>query len=159
MQGGRGHEHQVPGAAGALPQHGAHRRHGGRLGGDPPGEPRHNTGCGVTTCLPQYTEQQLPRTAGVLLLGTGGSAPPHSTTYFETACEIEDERTIHPFAFRTHTHSLGELVFGLVRKHPRAIPVAYEAVYHVSSAPRQQGAGVTVTCITTLWIPGRAQFT
>ena len=111
----------------------------------------------LPACLPQYTEQQLPRTAGVLLLGTGGSAPPHSTTYFETACEIEDERTIHPFAFRTHTHSLGELVFGLVRKHPRAIPVAYEAVYHVSSAPSQQGAGVT--CITTLWIPGRAQFT
>ena len=56
----------------------------------------------------QYTEQEQPKTAGVLLMGTGGSAPPHSTTYFETACEIEDDRTIHPFAFRTHTHSLGK---------------------------------------------------
>ena len=65
---------------------------------------------GAVLLPPQYTEQQLPRTAGVLLLGTGGSAPPHSTTYFETACEIEDERIIHPFAFRTHTHSLGEFV-------------------------------------------------
>ncbi len=46
--------------------------------------------------------------AGVLLLGTGGLAPPHSTTFFETACEIEDNRPIHPFAFRTHTHSLGQ---------------------------------------------------
>ena len=27
--------------------------------------------------------QEMPRTAGVLLMGTGGSAPPHSTTYFE----------------------------------------------------------------------------
>ena len=98
----------------------------------------------------------MPRTAGVLLMGTGGSAPPHSTTYFEvqklitstcftkptlrfqktlsfshvqvsklvylsflfyktwtycflfqTACEIEDQREIHPFAFRTHTHRCG----------------------------------------------------
>merc|ERR1712055_827583 len=60
----------------------------------------------------QYTEQEMPKTAGVLLLGTGGSAPPHSTTYFETACDIEDERTIHPFAFRTHTHQLGKVVSG-----------------------------------------------
>lgn len=48
--------------------------------------------------------------AGVLLLGTGGLAPPHSTTFFETACEIEDGREIHPFAYRTHTHSLGEKI-------------------------------------------------
>ena len=56
----------------------------------------------------QYTEQEQPMTAGVLLLGTGGSAPAHSTTYFETACQVQDPRTIHPFAFRTHTHSLGK---------------------------------------------------
>ena len=30
----------------------------------------------------------MPRTAGVLLLGTGGSAPPHSTTYFEVPSHI-----------------------------------------------------------------------
>ena len=56
----------------------------------------------------EYTEQEQPKTAGVLLLGTGGNAPAHSTTYFETSCEIEDSRQIHPFAFRTHTHSLGK---------------------------------------------------
>jgi len=60
----------------------------------------------------EYTEQEQPKTAGVLLMGTGGSAPPHSTTYFETSCKIEDPRTIHPFAFRTHTHSLGKVVSG-----------------------------------------------
>jgi len=60
----------------------------------------------------EYTETEQPKTAGVLLLGTGGFALPHSTTYFETSCEIEDPRTMHPFAFRTHTHSLGKVVSG-----------------------------------------------
>lgn len=60
----------------------------------------------------EYTEQQQPKTAGVLLMGTAGFAPAHSTTYFETSCEIEDSRDIHPFAFRTHTHSLGKVVSG-----------------------------------------------
>lgn len=36
-------------------------------------------------------------------------APPHTTTFFETACEMEDSRVIHPFAFRVHTHSLGKV--------------------------------------------------
>lgn len=56
----------------------------------------------------EFTEQMQPKTAGVLLMGTGGMAPPHTTTYFETSCVIEDSRTIHPFAFRTHTHALGK---------------------------------------------------
>ena len=61
----------------------------------------------------EYTEQEQPKTAGVLLLGTGGNAPAHTTTYFETSCEIEDSRQIHPFAFRTHTHSLGKKILKL----------------------------------------------
>jgi len=60
----------------------------------------------------QYTDKVQPKSAGVLLLGTGGFAPPRSTTYFETSCEITDPRPIHPFAFRTHTHSLGKVVSG-----------------------------------------------
>jgi len=60
----------------------------------------------------EYTEVEQPKTAGVLLLGTGGFAVAHSTTYFETACQLEDDRDIHPFAFRTHTHGLGKLVSG-----------------------------------------------
>jgi len=60
----------------------------------------------------QFTDKEMPRTAGVLLLGTGGSMPAHSTTYFETACAVEDQREVHPFAFRTHTHSMGRVVSG-----------------------------------------------
>ena len=56
----------------------------------------------------EFTTQPQPKIAGVLLLGTGGLAPPRSTTFFESACEIEDGRKIHPFAFRVHTHALGE---------------------------------------------------
>ena len=52
---------------------------------------------------------EQPKTAGVILLGTGGQAPPHTTTFFETACEMEDPRTIHPLAFRTHAHALGKI--------------------------------------------------
>merc|ERR1711879_582552 len=59
-----------------------------------------------------YTDEEQPQTAGVILLGTGGMAPGHSTTFFETACSVDDARTIHPFAFRTHTHSLGMVVSG-----------------------------------------------
>ena len=55
----------------------------------------------------RYTEEPQPKTAGVLLLGTYGFAPAHSTTYFESSCEIEDPREIHPFAYRVHTHGLG----------------------------------------------------
>ena len=55
----------------------------------------------------QYTQQEQPKTAGVLVLATGGRAPAHTTTNFETACQIQDSRAVHPFAFRTHTHSLG----------------------------------------------------
>ena len=49
-----------------------------------------------------------PKSAGVLLLGTGGRINPHSIEYMETACEIKDNVVLHPFAFRTHTHSLGK---------------------------------------------------
>ncbi len=57
----------------------------------------------------EFTHEEQPKIAGVLLLGTGGLAPPHSTTFFESACEIEDDREVHPFAYRVHTHSLGKL--------------------------------------------------
>lgn len=60
----------------------------------------------------EWTTEEQPKIAGVMLLETGGLALPHSTTFFESACEIEDEREIHPFAFRTHTHKLGKVVSG-----------------------------------------------
>ncbi|CAG9855240.1 unnamed protein product [Phyllotreta striolata] len=59
-----------------------------------------------------YTEEPQNKLAGVLLLGVGGLIPPKSTTYMETACQILEEKVIHPFAYRTHTHSLGRVVSG-----------------------------------------------
>lgn len=45
--------------------------------------------------------------AAVVLLGTGGRIPPHSKTYMESECTVTEKKTIYPFAYRTHTHSLG----------------------------------------------------
>ncbi|KAL7646750.1 UNVERIFIED_CONTAM: hypothetical protein RMT77_002005 [Armadillidium vulgare] len=59
-----------------------------------------------------YTKTPLPKVAGVLLMGTGGRILPHSIEYMETACTINENIVIHPFAFRTHTHSLGRVVSG-----------------------------------------------
>uniref|UniRef100_A0A6P7H0C4 peptidylglycine monooxygenase n=1 Tax=Diabrotica virgifera virgifera TaxID=50390 RepID=A0A6P7H0C4_DIAVI len=59
-----------------------------------------------------YTEEPQSKLAGVLLLGVGGIIPPKSQTYMETACELNENKTIHPFAYRTHTHSLGKVVSG-----------------------------------------------
>ncbi|KAK1126235.1 hypothetical protein K0M31_004868 [Melipona bicolor] len=63
-----------------------------------------------------YTLRPLNKLAGVLLLGTSGVIPPHSTTYMETACTIKENKTIHPIAYRTHTHSLGKVVSGYLVK-------------------------------------------
>ncbi|XP_031638045.1 peptidylglycine alpha-hydroxylating monooxygenase [Contarinia nasturtii] len=59
-----------------------------------------------------YTKQPLHKQAGVLLLGTGGLVPPMSVEKMETSCTIDEDKLIHPFAFRVHTHSLGKVVSG-----------------------------------------------
>jgi peptidylglycine monooxygenase len=51
---------------------------------------------------------RLEKEAGVILLGTGGSIQPMSETNMETSCVINEKKAMHPFAYRTHTHSLGE---------------------------------------------------
>ncbi|GAB6025958.1 hypothetical protein CHUAL_011927 [Chamberlinius hualienensis] len=53
-----------------------------------------------------------PNRAGVSLLGTAGCIKPHTTDYFETACEYQYSIPVHPFAFRTHTHARGVVVTG-----------------------------------------------
>nr|XP_022915094.1 peptidylglycine alpha-hydroxylating monooxygenase [Onthophagus taurus] len=64
-----------------------------------------------------YTEQPQSKLAGVILLGSGGTIPARSISHMEIQCEIEEEKTIYPFAYRTHTHSLGKVVSGYrVRK-------------------------------------------
>ncbi|XP_054090273.1 peptidylglycine alpha-hydroxylating monooxygenase isoform X2 [Zeugodacus cucurbitae] len=59
-----------------------------------------------------YTIRPLKKLAGVLLLGTAGHIPPNSLEHMETACEINENKTLHPIAYRTHTHSLGKVVSG-----------------------------------------------
>lgn len=59
-----------------------------------------------------YTENPMPRLAGVLLMGTAGEIQPYSLESMETACLIREDKVIHPFAFRTHTHELGVRVVG-----------------------------------------------
>ncbi|CAH0592234.1 unnamed protein product [Chrysodeixis includens] len=62
----------------------------------------------------KYTKERMLRQAGVILLGTGGTIPPNRIEQMETACTINENKVIHPFAFRTHTHALGKLVTGYV---------------------------------------------
>lgn len=69
-----------------------------------------------------YTEKPLTKLAGVLLMGTAGMIPAMSTEHMETACEIRENKTIHPFAYRTHTHNLGKVVAGYkVRSDARGL--------------------------------------
>lgn len=63
-----------------------------------------------------YTTQIMNKLAGVILLGTGGYIPPRQTVHMETSCPITEKKTIYPFAYRTHTHSLGKVVSGYVVK-------------------------------------------
>ncbi|CAK1544472.1 unnamed protein product [Leptosia nina] len=62
----------------------------------------------------KYTQEPMPRQAGVLLLGTSGAIRPDTVEHMETACTLKEDKVIHPFAFRTHTHGLGKLVSGYV---------------------------------------------
>ncbi|CAG9581176.1 unnamed protein product [Danaus chrysippus] len=64
--------------------------------------------------LLQYTTERMPRQAGVFLLGTSGVIAPHRVEHMETACTLHEDKVIHPFAFRPHTHSLGTEVSGYV---------------------------------------------
>jgi peptidylglycine monooxygenase len=52
--------------------------------------------------------------AGIYLLLTDGVIPPQSRVYMEAACEYDGKVNLHPFAYRTHAHQLGELVTGYV---------------------------------------------
>lgn len=61
----------------------------------------------------------MKKQAGVLLLGTGGMIGPMKTEHMEVVCDINEKKTMYPFAYRTHTHSLGKVVSGYrVRTNP-----------------------------------------
>ena len=60
-----------------------------------------------------YTKESQPKQAGVFLMWTRGSIPAHSVTEMDVTCPMEEKnKVIHPFAFRVHTHELGQVVSG-----------------------------------------------
>ncbi|ODM88631.1 Peptidylglycine alpha-hydroxylating monooxygenase, partial [Orchesella cincta] len=73
------------------------------------GDPHDMPTCGIWQTV---TEQRQKKLAGVYLLATGGSVEPRATTFLESACIMKEEKTIYPFAFRTHSHSLGKVISG-----------------------------------------------
>ncbi|VDN85746.1 unnamed protein product, partial [Brugia pahangi] len=62
----------------------------------------------------ESTVEPLTKRASTLLMVTGGKLPPNKRETFETACIVDEDIEIHPFAFRTHTHRHGEMVSGWV---------------------------------------------
>lgn len=101
-----------------------------------------------------YTKHLLNKLAGVILLGTGGSIMPRATVHMETSCVIKENKTIHPFAYRTHTHSLGKVVSGyVVRPNNEWIelgkrdPLTPQMFYPVSNkVPITQGDVLAARC-------------
>lgn len=85
-----------------------------------------------------FTKQPLNKLAGVYVLGTGGGIPPRTTEYMESSCAIAENKTLHPFAYRVHTHSLGKIVSGYVIKDNQWIelgkrdPMTPQMFYHSS---------------------------
>ncbi|XP_011691064.1 PREDICTED: peptidylglycine alpha-hydroxylating monooxygenase-like [Wasmannia auropunctata] len=63
-----------------------------------------------------YTAQRMDKLAGIISLVSGGSIPAGKTTHMESACRMKENKTIYPFAFRTHTHSLATVGSGYVVK-------------------------------------------
>ncbi|XP_050314404.1 peptidylglycine alpha-hydroxylating monooxygenase [Anthonomus grandis grandis] len=59
-----------------------------------------------------YTQRPQSKLAAVLLLASGGRIPPNEITHMDVACRITENKVIYPFAYRTHTHSLGRVVSG-----------------------------------------------
>lgn len=59
-----------------------------------------------------YTEKPQAKLAAVLLLAVGGRIPPKTVTHMDVECQVTENKTLYPFAYRTHTHSLGRIVSG-----------------------------------------------
>ncbi|KPM11572.1 peptidylglycine alpha-hydroxylating monooxygenase Y71G12B.4-like protein [Sarcoptes scabiei] len=67
---------------------------------------------GITLKMLPQDNNEITKLAGVLLMATGGRIEPKSEEYFDSACMMDEPMSIHPFAFRTHTHKLGKVVSG-----------------------------------------------
>lgn len=69
------------------------------------------------TLIIHTTQQRQQFVAGIFLLGSGGSMKPGAkATSVYSACKFPGPKAIHPFAFRTHAHSLGKQIVGYVVK-------------------------------------------
>ncbi|EFO84961.1 hypothetical protein CRE_03921 [Caenorhabditis remanei] len=107
-----------------------------------------------------HTEEPQPKLAATMLLVTGGTLPKNKTESFETACVIEEDVVMHPFAYRTHTHRHGKEVSGwlvkedekqedhweLIGKRDPQLPQMFVPVED-SSMTIQQGDMVTARCV------------
>lgn len=58
------------------------------------------------------TTDKMSKRAGILLMLTGGKLPRRSQENFETACVIDENVELHPFAFRTHAHKHSKVISG-----------------------------------------------
>ncbi|VDN56623.1 unnamed protein product [Dracunculus medinensis] len=62
----------------------------------------------------ESTIEPVEKVANTLLMVTGGILPPKQQETFETACIIDEDVELHPFAFRTHAHRHGVKISGWI---------------------------------------------
>lgn len=65
----------------------------------------------ASTMLPESLGL-VSKSAAILLVKTDGRIPANTSQTMDGACPLTEDLIIHPFAFRTHTHSLGHVVSG-----------------------------------------------
>ncbi|XP_066258953.1 peptidylglycine alpha-hydroxylating monooxygenase [Euwallacea similis] len=104
-----------------------------------------------------YTQQEQSKLAAVLLLAVGGRIPPHNITHMDVECRIKENKVLHPFAYRTHTHSLGRVVSGYRVTRDNGIdhwhllgkrdPLTPQMFYRVfDETPIRQGDKIAARC-------------
>lgn len=79
--------------------------------------------------------------------------PPMSVEHMETSCSINENKVIHPFAFRVHTHALGKVVTGYRIRNGnwtllgRRDPLKPQMFYPVNNTePIEQGDILAARC-------------
>lgn len=122
----------------------------------PPSTEKDSSGVVLTT-----TDTARKKTAGVYLVAPNGVIAPTSITYMEAACTFQESATLHPFAFRVHTHKLGKVVSGyrvrggiwteIGRRNPQKPQMFYPV--QDSSLDIQKGDVIAARC--TMQNPGQ----
>ncbi|KAJ8664372.1 hypothetical protein QAD02_006034 [Eretmocerus hayati] len=64
-----------------------------------------------------YSREPTSKVAGIFTLGSDGSIPPHSVEHMDISCVMTENKILHPFAYRAHTHTLGRVVAGYLVKY------------------------------------------